>query len=274
LTDADSLGVLGATDSCPGPRSLIYPAPRPKAVRVPSGGTLVQAPIPGTGQKAYALHLPAPPGAPTIAYFHGNGEQLASTVRVAEALQKRGVGFFSVEYPGYGPAAAQGTPTEQKIYRASEAALHYLRDKLGVPATRTVLVGWSLGTGVAAEMAKRGLGARLALLSPYTSMRDLAEIKVSSSARRLVQDRFDTFRKAPGIDLPVLIIHGERDRMIPARMGKTLAKRFPKTELWLLPTSGHVVWRPSADAIYDRLARFARGVAAGAGPGADLGELR
>lgn len=217
-------------------RRLLFPAPTPGRTPAPPG-QLLRLQVPDA-QEVVALFLPPPAAAPVVAYFHGNAEELADIAPLAHAIQRAGLGVLAVEYPGYG--LAPGAPTEQSLYRAAETALRHLHQHLDVPPARTVLLGQSVGTGVAAEMARRGLGARLALLSPYTSMPALAaRLLPYLPARWLVRDRLDTAAKAPAITLPVLIVHGTHDELIPADMAEELARRFPHATLHLLPGAHH-----------------------------------
>src|SRR5437016_1321802 len=112
-------------------------------------------------------------GAKVVAYFHGNGEDLADSVPMVSLLRSLGMGVLAVEYPGYGVAG--GRPSEQGAYAAAESALSWLRSEGGIGADRVVLLGQSLGSGVACEMAKRGFGARVVLISPFTSIASIAE---------------------------------------------------------------------------------------------------
>src|SRR5690349_16877633 len=155
-------------------RDLMYPAPaNPIEPRAP-GATLERIPAPD-GTTVYAIYARAAPGAPTVVHFHGNGEDLAGQGWFVEAMRDAGVGAYPIEYPGYG--FAKSTPLgEEAIYAAAEVALKHLQTKLGVPRRAIVLQGQSLGTGVAAEMARRGYGTKLVLVSPYTSMADMAAL--------------------------------------------------------------------------------------------------
>ncbi|HYO57243.1 alpha/beta hydrolase [Archangium sp.] len=238
-------------------RQLVFPVP--PGAREPElpGATLLRIPGP-EGSTVYALHVPAPDGAPTVVHFHGNGEQLADEAWLAQRFQEAGLGFYAVEYPGYGLAAGQG-PSEAGIYAAAEVALEHLHQKLGVPRERTVLQGQSLGSGVAVEMAKRGHGTRLVLITPYTSIVDLgARIFPWLPASLLVRDPFDSAAKAPGLELPVLIVHGTRDEVIPVDMGQRLGTLFPSATVRLLEGRSHndVLDRPS---VLRELMEFARG---------------
>ena len=237
-------------------REMVFPVP--SWAREPKLPGAVLLRIPGLeGSTIYALHVPAPAGEPTVVHFHGNGEQLADAVWLAQRFQEAGLGFYAVEYPGYGLAAGQG-PSEAGIYAAAETALEHLHRELGVPRERTVLQGQSLGSGVAVEMAKRGHGARLVLITPYTSITELgARIFPWLPASLLVRDRFDSAAKAPGLKLPVLIVHGTRDAVIPVDMGQRLGTLFPNAAVRLLEGVHHndVLDRPS---VLRELMEFAR----------------
>ncbi|WP_244238247.1 alpha/beta hydrolase [Corallococcus terminator] len=217
-------------------RSLIYPAPRsePEALRGRPG--FGQVPL-AAGLSVDTFYLPAPPGAPTVLHFHGNGEQLLGQRGLGQLLGDAGVGFLAVEYPGYG--ASGGSPSEAGLYAAAEAALQFLREQ-GVKPEQVVLSGRSLGTGVAVEMARRGYGARMVLVAPYTSMVAMGQrLLPFLPATLLVRDRFESLTKAPGITIPVLVIHGEQDEVVPVDMGRTLGQRFPHATVVTVPRAGH-----------------------------------
>ena len=250
-------------------RQIIFPAPPGAREPSLSGSTLLRLPGP-EGTTVYALHVPAPPGAPTVVHFHGNGEQLADGAWLAQHYQEAGLGFYSVEYPGYGLAAGRG-PSERDIYAAAQVALEHLHGPLGVTREHTVLEGQSLGSGVAVEMAQRGWGARLALITPYTSIVELgARVFPWLPARLLVRDPFDSAAKAPGLSLPVFIVHGTADEVIPVDMGRRMATLFPNAAVHILEGKHHNDLL-DAPAVLEELARFARGDAQQPGTGAVVG---
>ncbi len=239
-------------------RRLVFPAP--VGVREPRlpGATLLRIPGP-EGSTVFALHVPAPEGAPTVVHFHGTGEQLADEAWLAQRHQEAGLGFYAVEYPGYGLAAGAVGPSEGGIYAAAQAALEHLHGALGVARERTVLQGQSLGSGVAVEMAKRGLGTRLVLITPYTSIVDIgAGLFPWLPARLLVRDPFDSAAKAPGLGLPVFIVHGTRDEVIPVEMGRKMGTLFPQATVRILEGKHHndVLDSPG---IREEMMRFAWG---------------
>jgi len=205
-------------------------------------------PAPEQGREpAYPDNLVRTPGATflyfegkkVVAYFHGNGEDLADSVPMISLLRSLGMGVLAVEYPGYG--VADGRPSEQGAYSAAESALSWLRSEAGVGGDRVVLLGQSLGSGVASEMAKRGLGARVVLISPFTSIAAMSRrvFPLVPFPSAFVRHRFDTESKAAGIALPVLIVHGTEDEVVPFAMGERLARVFPQAKLVAVPDGHH-----------------------------------
>jgi len=232
LAIAAAVIVLGVAALFAGQRALIYPAPQP--ARSPSAelGELLRLP------STVALWSAPPSAAPVVVHFHGNGEQLADLGRVIAGLRAGGSGVLAVEYPGYG--LAPGSPSEAALLSAGREALACLRDRLGVAPERIVLQGQSLGSGVASQLAAEGHGAALVLISPFTSMADLAaRIFPSLPLHRLVRDRFDTRGIARSVRVPVLIVHGDRDEIVPFPMGEELARTFPDARLMRVEGAHH-----------------------------------
>ena len=201
-----------------------------------------------------ALWSPPTRGARVVVHFHGNGEQLADLGGVIAALRNRGLGVLAVEYPGYGLAG--GSPSERALVSAGEEALAYAKEKLRVAPDRIVLQGQSLGSGVAAQLCSRGHGSRLVLLSPYTSIPDLAS-RLFRPARWLVRDRFDTRAVARALRLPVLIVHGVLDEVIPFSMGDELARTFPDAR-FVRVLGGHHndLWLDHAQELTEAISSF------------------
>lgn len=168
-------------------------------------------------------------------HFHGNGEDVAGQGWLFDAMRKVGIGVYAIEYPGYGMAKSEAL-SESAIYGAAETALRHLYE-LGAPRSSAVLQGQSLGTGVAAEMARRGHGVGLVLISPYTSMVEMAgRVAPFLPVRWLLRDRYETDQKAPALALPVLVIHGTDDEVVPFEMGQRIAALLPNREF--LPVQG------------------------------------
>jgi pimeloyl-ACP methyl ester carboxylesterase len=240
-------------------RDVMYPAPSNTVEPRAAGATLERILAPD-GTTVYALYARAAKGAPTVVHFHGNGEDLAGQAWLVQAMREAGVGAYPVEYPGYGWAKDRPA-NEDSIYAAAEVALKHLQTKLGVPRDAIVLQGQSLGTGVAVEMARRGYGTKLVLISPYTSMVDMAALVAPwLPVKWIVRDRYDTLDKAATLDLPALVIHGTSDEVVPFEMGRRVAALLPKADLVAVPDGHHtdLFSRTSRTALLARIVAFAR----------------
>jgi fermentation-respiration switch protein FrsA (DUF1100 family) len=175
-------------------------------------------------------------GESVVVYFHGNAESAADNLDIGAFLASRNLNVLLPEYRGYGGVG--GSPTEDGLYEDGLAAIQALSDA-GVAPSRIVLVGRSLGTGVAMEMAARGHGRALILVAPCTSIIDLGRRMVGPLAPVLVPDRFDNMAKAASVKIPAVVIHGTADEVVPFVMGKAIADRLPKGRLVALHGVGH-----------------------------------
>jgi uncharacterized protein len=183
------------------------------------------------GARAHAWELVGENDARIVVHFHNNRETALDALAFARSLRASGLGVVLVEYRGYGASVDDETPSEDGLYADAEAVLDMLAER-GVGPERIVLSGISLGTGVAAEMARRGRGAGRVLSTPYTSIPDLvAERAPFLPVRLLVPDRFETSSKVDAIAMPTLVIHGDADEIVPFHMGADLAARLPSAQL-------------------------------------------
>ena len=212
-------------------RKLTFPAP----TQLVSVEHLAKVVVPNA---TFFLWKQVPGEGPVVVHFHGNGEQVSSLRWLAEAWAAQGVSFVAVEYPGY--PGAEGSPSEDALVEAAEAALQHLTGAMKIGRSRLVLVGQSVGTGVAVTMAARGWGTRLLLLSPYTSLPDVgAKMFPFLPTRLLMRDRFDSAARAPGLKVPTLIIHGTNDEVISYSLGEALSRLIPNAKLLTVDGAGH-----------------------------------
>ncbi len=168
------------------------------------------------GETVHALAVSGGRHGHVVVHFHNNRETMVESLWLARALAERGLDVVLAEYRGYGASRPSAAPTEDGLYRDAEATLDELA-RHGYGPERVVLWGTSLGSGVAAEMARRHRGAALVLVSPYTSIPDLVRGRAFVSLPEiLLPDRFDTASK--------VIIHGDADEVVPFSMGTRIAK--------------------------------------------------
>jgi fermentation-respiration switch protein FrsA (DUF1100 family) len=185
------------------------------------------------GLRLLAWHQ-APAGNPGVLllYLHGNAGHIGDRADRVRPYLAAGFGVLLVEFRGYG--GNPGQPTEAGFYSDARAALDFLAEQ-GLSGKRLVIYGESLGTGVAVQMAlERDCGA-LVLEAPYTSVGAVAQSRYwMFPVRRLVLDKFDSLSKIGRLHCPLLIMHGEHDRVIPIRYGRELfeAASEPKEAKW------------------------------------------
>lgn len=220
-------------------RNMLFPRPeKGREPLFPQANLVTIPPTADTPFEGKALYLKAPEGGRTLVHFHGNGEQLADVTDVTLIAKERGMGFFAPEYPGYGFLSAQ-QPSQAALFSAAEASLKHLTQVLGVPNDSITLEGQSLGSGIAVEMAARGYGNRLILVSAYTAISDIAaDIYWWLPVRALVRDPFNSQARAPNVKQPVLLVHARADDVIPYAQSVELTKHFKTAELFT-PNAGH-----------------------------------
>jgi uncharacterized protein len=186
-----------------------------------------------------AWYSPAPAGRPTVLYFHGNAGWIELRAERLAALTERGYGVLMPSYRGYG--GSTGAPSEAANVADAKLIYDRLRDS-GVPASEIIIMGESLGTGVATQLAAAKVAAGLVLDSPYTSMaglgaRDFPWLPV----RRLLWDVYDTHRHIRRVTIPVLVLHGEADTLVPCDMGRAVrAAAVAPATLLTYPGAAHL----------------------------------
>ena len=190
------------------------------------------------GARVVAWYGKAQPGKKTLLYFHGNAGGLAERADRIRRFMSEGWGVYIMAYRGY--AGSTGSPTETR--NISDARLAYGALVLeGVPADSIVIYGESLGTGVAARMAAERRAAGLILESPYTSILELARSQYwYLPVQWLLADRYETDKVIAQVRVPVLILHGQKDSLIPVAMAQRLfvLANEPK-KLVVLPNGWH-----------------------------------
>jgi uncharacterized protein len=190
------------------------------------------------GLSLLSWYLPSRPGRPVIAYFHGNGGHIGYRVERLVRFAQEGYGVLMLEYRGYG--GNPGIPTETGFYTDGQGALDLL-GREGVAPNRLVLYGESLGSGVAVRLAAENEVAGLILEAPPTSVAEVAQCHFPYvPASLLVVDRFDSLSRIGKVRAPILVMHGERDRVVPVRYGRALFNAAPEPkEGWFVPEAGH-----------------------------------
>ena len=225
-----------------GQRRLIY---RPDATRIhPSaeGLTGVAEVVleAADGAKLMAWHVEATDGRPTVLYLHGNGGGLYERSARLRILQSAGYGVLMLAYRGY--SGSTGQPSEAANVADAKMAYDWLRGAQSAQES-IVVFGESLGTGVAVQVAADKPVAGVILDSPFTSLVDVAAGHFPFvPIRWLLRDRYMSMDHIGRVRAPLLIVHGEQDRVVPFALGQRLfaAAHQPKRHV-AFPGVGHLV---------------------------------
>src|SRR3989475_699176 len=186
------------------------------------------------------LHHPSHPSqpAPGLLWFYGNGETVAAIWPIVREFQPPGTAVLVVDYPGYGGSG--GRATEPALYAAAEAGYATLATRPGVDPQRIYVYGRSLGSAVAIYTAARRPVAGLILESPFTSAAAMARHHYGLFPRFLLHLSLDNLTAVKRVDCPILLFHGDADRLVPTAMGMAVALAAPgPVEVVLLHGSGH-----------------------------------
>lgn len=171
------------------------------------------------GVRILAWTVPPKAGKPVVLYFHGNGGSLAHRVARFRKLVDDGTGLVALSYRGYG--GSEGKPSEEGLLADARAAHDFARATY--PDAKTVLWGESLGTGVAVAIAAERDVAAVILEAPFTSAADVAFAAYPFvPVSLLMKDQFRSDDRIGKVTAPVLVMHGERDRVVPYRLGERL----------------------------------------------------
>lgn len=181
-----------------------------------------------------AWFMPAVGSGPTLVFAHGNGELIDDWAAAMDMLVGQGVGVLLVEFPGYGHS--DGEPTRATIKESFDAAFDWLAQRDDVDAARIVAYGRSMGGGAAADLAGARPVAALVLQSTFSSV--AAMVRGNFVPRFVVRDRFDNAVAVGGARVPVLLLHGRDDEVIPFAHAERIARAREGLEIVEIPC-GH-----------------------------------
>jgi len=174
------------------------------------------------GERIAMIIRPPSGGQGWVIFFYGNGTTVVQTSNIRQLLGHAGYGVACVEYAGYG--ISSGSPSEYGCYRSADAAMAYLRREMLTTSDQVAILGWSLGSAVAIDLASRSDVRAQVLLSPLASLfaaaLDLA--RLGKAAPRI--GPFNALSRASGVDCPTLVVSGAEDALTRPWMANKLTK--------------------------------------------------
>lgn len=219
------------------------------------------------GERLRLWHLPHPAPRAQVVYFHGNGGNLSLWTEVLAGLRQQDFDVVAVDYRGYG--LSTGRPTEPGLYRDVEATIAFTHARLRVAGAPLLYWGRSLGTAMAAHAARTHPPAGVVLEAGFPDARSvLRSNPVLLALSVLATYRFPTAALMSSVRVPVLVIHGDQDRVISPALGQRLYEALaPPKQMLSIRGGDHNDPRPADPGAYwSGVHAFAASLANGGGP--------
>ena len=213
------------------------------------------------GVGLYGWYVEAPTRQAVLLWCHGNAGNISHRLENVIELHRRGLSLLIFDYRGYG--RSEGRPSEEGLYQDGLAAYDYLKDQRHVPQEELVMFGRSLGAAVAGEIARNRPCAGLILETPFPSVEAAAHAFYGGlPLHQLVKARFDLGKRLKEVRVPVLVLHGDRDTIIPFALGEAVyeAANEPK-RFYRIPGADHNdTYVVGGEPYFQELLRFVRDV--------------
>lgn len=189
-------------------------------------------------QTIHGLFVAHPNPQGVLLYCHGNGGNIVDRLpRLTRLSNDHRLSVLGFDYRGYG--ASRGKPSESSIYEDARAARKWLSRRTGVPASHIILLGRSLGGGVAVELAVDGAKA-LILESTFTSTTDVGKAHAKwLPVSLLMSQKFESQKKISNYHGPLLQMHGSEDEVVPFDLGLKLHESANEPKRFVVMNGGH-----------------------------------
>lgn len=214
------------------------------------------------GVRINAWFIPSPGSRKVLLWFHGNAGNLSNRVDQASILhQELRINVFMVDFREYG--RSEGRVTEQGTYQDAFAAYDYLLSRTDLDREGIVVYGQSLGAAVAVELAVRRKAAGLILEAPFVSIREMARALFPwFPVGRLLSTRYDLISQVERVQTPLLVIHGDRDEVVPYSQGwKVFEAAKPPKQIYTVQSAGHNnLYRIGGQGYFQTIDRFIQGL--------------
>ena len=244
--------------------SMVY-HPRPYdasyAYAFPANGVEINYTVATAKYCAYYIPGNAPLPKRLWLAFCGNGSLALDWTTILREYPYRGDAFLLIDYPGYGKNGGYATIASTRA--SANAALKALSERLKLSDDQLTVctIGHSLGAAVALDFATHHRVQKVALIAPFTTLREEAATMLGSWVARLLIESYDNRANLAEVaklnpDARIAIFHGTRDQVIPVRMGRELAREFPFVAFFAIEGADHVtVLNHAHDKIIDWMNR-------------------
>lgn len=187
----------------------------------------------------FGWFVDAGPDRPVLLWCHGNAGNISHRLSNVAELYQRGISIFLFDYRGYG--RSMGTPSESGFYQDALTAYDYLVQQRRIPSDRIVLFGRSLGGPVAGEIATKRAAAGLILEGTFPAIQAMADHHyLGLPAHWFVNVEFNLVDKVARLTIPVLVMHGEEDSIVPVSLGRQVFDAAREPKRWYgVPGAGH-----------------------------------
>jgi len=171
-----------------------------------------------------AWHVPPErPDGVTVLVANGNAGDRSLRAPLGRALVGRGLGVLLFDYRGFG--GNEGEPSEEGLARDVRAARAFLVDEAGVPASRLLYLGESLGAAVATELAVEHPPAAMVLRSPFVDLAAVGRVHYPFlPVRALLRDRYPLVEHLAAVEAPVTVVLGSQDSVVPPEQSRAVAR--------------------------------------------------
>ena len=185
------------------------------------------------------LYLPAQlkPQNKILIYFHGNAGMAIDRVWKTSFWQRNGFDVVLTEYPSYG--TNKGSLSEKSFYKAGRIIIN--KTKLDFPNADIYIYGESIGSGTAVQMASEYDEIALIIEAGFSSLVDVAFSKMPIiPVKLLLNDKYESVKKINKIDSRLIVIHGQKDNVVPLKFGQKLFDAYNgEKEIHILDSAGH-----------------------------------
>ena len=161
-----------------------------------------------------------------VLYFHGNSSHVFDLGWMAETIHAQGYDFALFDYRSYGKST--GILTEKNLFDDAQTCYHFMAEKYGYQAEDIIIYGRSIGSGIAVKLASEKSCKMLVLETPYASLLDLGKYYTPFLPYQwLMRFPLNSEKHIKKVEVPVYILHGTQDKIVPYNSGRKLANATP-----------------------------------------------